>query len=99
MAKTAQQIYDSIKDYMGKVGRPYYLWYAGIAADAQSRLFDEHRVSMTTGNWVYDKCANNQDARTVEEWLLKLGCDGGIGGGDQTSTQVYAYLKTSNTKP
>jgi hypothetical protein len=95
---TAQEVFDGITGHMDSKGKPYSAWYAGIASDARTRLFVDHNVSEPKGEWAYYTCANNQDARTVEEALLKLGCDGGPGGGDKASTQVYAYVKTSTTR-
>lgn len=99
MAKTAQQVFDGIKEYVDNQGKPYAAWYAGITSDIETRLFADHDVSRTSDKWVYDECENNQGARNVEDALLKLGCDGGSGGGDQSSTHVYAYLKSPSTKP
>jgi len=99
MAVTAQQVFNEIKAYIDKQGKPYSAWYAGIASDAKTRLFVDHNVSRTNDKWVYDQCTNNQSARNVEDALLKLGCDGGSGGGDQSSTYVYAYLKLPSTTP
>lgn len=98
MAETVQQVYDGIKAYIDNQGQPYSSWYAGIASNAETRLFTDHNVSRENDKCVHNQCAGNQDARNVEAVLLKLGCDGG-GGGDQSSTHVYAYLKSPNTKP
>jgi hypothetical protein len=99
MGKTAHQVYEGIKGYMDKQGKPYPAWYAGIASDAKTRLFVGHNVSEANGKWAYDQCSTNQDARDAEAALLNLGCEGGSGGGDQSSTYVYAYFKTPGTKP
>lgn len=99
MAIPAQQAYDEIKAYIDKQDSPYPSWYAGIASDTRSRLFEEHNVSEKDDFWIYRKCPNDQSARNAEEALLKLGCDGAPGGGDESTTSVYAYLKSSNTNP
>jgi hypothetical protein len=99
MAISAQQAYDEIKSHIDKSGEPYRNWYAGIATDARKRLFEDHNVSEENGWWTYRTCSTDKDARAVEEALFKLGCDGDVGGGDESTTAVYAYLKTSTTNP
>ena len=98
MAKSAQQIYNEIVAFMKEQGREYSSWYCGIASDPKDRLFREHNVSKENG-WVHHQCNNDTDARAVEEALLKLGCDGGRGGGDETTIHVYAYIKKARTNP
>jgi hypothetical protein len=99
MAMSAQQAFDKIKAHIDKIGKPYSSWYVGITADPEARLFKDHNVSRENDAWTYQNCHTNEDARNVESLLLSFGCDGGSGGGDNTSTYVYAYLKTTNTKP
>jgi hypothetical protein len=99
MATSAQRAFDEIKAYIDKLGWPYSAWYAGIASNVETRLFTDHNISRSDDKWVYDGCPNNQGARSVESELLKLGCDGGSGGGDQSSTYAYAYLKSHGTNP
>jgi hypothetical protein len=99
MAIPPQQAYNEIKAFIDKRGKPYRSWYAGIAADARKRLFQEHHVSEKDDQWIYRQCPNDQGARDVEEALIKLGCDGETGGGDESTTSVYAYLKSANTNP
>jgi hypothetical protein len=95
---SAQEAFDKIKAYIDK-RKPYSNWYVGITSDPKSRLFTDHNVSEEKDAWIYQRCYGNEDARSVESSLLSYGCDGGSGGGDMTSTYVYAYLKASHTKP
>ena len=99
MAISAQQAYNEIKAYIDKSGEPYRSWYVGIASSPRNRLFEDHNVSEENGRWIYRTCSTDKDARAVEEALLKLDCDGDVGGGDESTTAVYAYVKTSNTNP
>src|SRR5574337_1411679 len=94
---TAQEAYDQIVAYIKQHGVAYSNWYAGIASDARTRLFTEHSVSEKEGRWIYRTFSTNQAAHNAEDALHKLGCDGASGGGDSSTTQVYAYLKTSST--
>lgn len=96
--KTAQQIYDSLLEYMNGYINPKSSWYAGIASSPRDRLFSDHNVDEKHGQWRYDTCESSDDARAVEEALLKLGCKGGGGGGDHTTKACYAYLITPSTR-
>jgi hypothetical protein len=94
---TAQQVYYEILAHMKKQGGPYRSWYIGITSDVEKRLFIEHKVNKDGDWWIFRACQDNSKARSVEEALLQLGCDGGPGGGDRTSTHLYANLITSTT--
>lgn len=99
MANHEQRAYDKIKTYIDKQGKPYKSWYVGIASNARKRLFEDHNVLKEADLWVYDQCPNDKGARSVEAALLKLGCEGETGGGDESTTYIYAYLKSLNTNP
>jgi len=98
-AQDAQQVYDKIVAHIKKQGGAYSTWYCGIASDWEDRLFNDHQVPREDHWWIALQCYNNTDARAVESALLKLGCDGSAGGGDQTTVYVYAYLKGTMTNP
>ena len=99
MAKTAKEAYDEILAHIQKEGSSYPSWYCGITGDVEQRLFEEHGVPEKEHWFAYRNCSSDDDARNVEDALLRLGCDGGPGGGDSDSTYVYAYLKTNVTTP
>lgn len=96
---TTQEAYDQIVAYIMSHGGTDRTWYAGISADAKQTLLVDYLVPENRSSWVYRICSSDTAARNVEDALLKLGCDGDIGGGDTSSIQVYAYKKTSTTKP
>jgi hypothetical protein len=98
MAKSAQQVYDEIKSFIDSHNN-YPTWCSGIASNPRERLFQDHNVSEKSDYWIYRQCQSEQSARNVEEALLKLGCDGGTGGGDESTVYVYAYRKSTNTNP
>jgi len=99
-ADTAQQAYDIIVAHINQQqGWTFSSWYCGIASDPESTLFSRHSVSRQGGLYISRPCISDQDARAVEKELIKGGCDGGEGGGDQNSIHVYAYLKTPTTNP
>ncbi|WKZ28526.1 MAG: hypothetical protein QY323_03210 [Patescibacteria group bacterium] len=72
-------------------------WYVGIAANPRKRLFEDHGVA-ENGAWIFNDAGHDQHARDTETYLLDQGFDGGSGGGDGTTTYVYAFRKTSSTK-
>ena len=97
--ETAQEVYNEIVDHIKKRGGAYSSWYCGIASDWEDRVFNQHQVPRQNHWWIAHQCYDNESARNVETSLLKLGCDGGAGGGDNTTVYVYAYLKGSMTNP
>lgn len=99
MARTAQEAYEEILAHIRKQGGTFSNWYCGITANIESRLFGDHGVPRKEHWFAYRECTSSEGARNVEKAFLGHGCDGGTGGGDDTAVYVYAYLKTSITKP
>ena len=97
--KPTKDVYNEIAALINKQGGAYSTWYCGIASDWEDRLFNEHQVSRTNSWWIALQCYNNAAARNVEKALLELGCDGGAGGGDETTIYAYAYLKSAVANP
>lgn len=96
---SVQQAITDINAYIRRQGGAYRSWYCGVAANPSDRLFDDHNVSEQYGAWIYLPLATDAQAREVEKYFLRAGCDGGPGGGDHRSRFVYAYKKTSGTNP
>ena len=94
-----QDVLDEIVVHIDKQGGAYSGWYCGITADIESRLHGDHKVPHKDHWFITRACENETDARVVEASLIRLGCDGAPGGGDETTRYVYAYLKTSTTDP
>lgn len=94
MAKTPGVIVTEIKAHAGS---SYSTWYAGIAADARDRMFVAHKVDEQNGGWIIRTAGTNADARTAETALHTAGFEGGRGGGDSATKQVYAYKITNTT--
>lgn len=94
-----QNIINDIKKYINEnVMCNYKKYYVGISNDPRRRLFNEHNVN-EKGVWIICPADSDTVARDVEKYFLDLGMDGGPGGGDETATYVYCYLKTSTTQP
>ena len=96
-SKTAQEIYNEITAHIKSSPYGTSSWYAGITQDVDQRLFGAHNVPRK-GAYIYREALTSNNARRVEEALIKWGCDGGNGGGDSDAVYVYAYLKTAGTK-
>lgn len=96
---TKQQITLEIKAYIDAQHTVYSNWYVGITNDAEKRLFSEHGVDKDKDYWIFRTADSNADARSIEDYFInQLRTDGGSGGGDYSSTKVYAYLKNSHTR-
>ncbi len=98
MAYTAQQIISDINNYMKQHGGTNANWYVGIATDPGQRLFNDHNVMENNDLWIYRQAISSNVARSVEKAYLDAGCSGGPGGGDDSTSYVYAYKKTRSTK-
>lgn len=98
MAKTAQDAYNDTLSHIQSQGGPLSNWYCGITSNISNRLFGDHNVPEENHWFIFRECVNSEAARAVEKALLDQGCDGGPGGGDNSSVYVYAYLKSNITK-
>ncbi len=98
-AISKEEAYNLIVAHIKKQGGAYSGWYCGIASDWEERLFNEHKVPRKDHSRTTQKCFTSDNARAVENASLRLGCDGGVGGGDRTTVYVYAYLKGTMTNP
>jgi hypothetical protein len=92
---TAQQIYNEILAYVGT--SRFADWYVGITNNVEDRLFGAHSVNRQFGAWYHTLALDANHSRSVEQALLNIGFDGGNGGGDNTTTYVYAFRKDPGT--
>ena len=88
-----------ITAHIKKEGSALNNWYAGITSDIESRLFGAHKVPRKNHWFIFREATSARAAREIEDALLKAGLDGNTGGGDDASTYVYCYKKTSITEP
>ena len=96
--KTLQDIANEIIAHVNSCGKPWSSWYVGIASDPGARLFTDHKVSTQNGAWIYRDAGSEDGARKIEKYLLDTySAKGDTGGGDSTTTWVYAYYITSTT--
>ncbi|MDD4287500.1 MAG: hypothetical protein PHO20_00845 [Candidatus Peribacteraceae bacterium] len=96
---TATSIFQEIENHRHKCGGSPSSWYAGIAADPEDRLFNEHGVTKGQDAWIYRDAGTSSASRAIEKALLDLGYDGGGGGGDGDTRYIYAYKKSYRTNP
>ncbi len=96
---STQQIIDEVKTYIADCGGSYNVWYVGITSDINQRLFVDHGVNKEGDKGIYRTADSAENARSAEDLLHNLGCDGDSGGGDYTSRIVYCYKKNSHTNP
>ncbi len=99
LPQSAEVLCDEVVYHMSEKGEPYSAWYCGIASDWEGRLFNKHKVPRDAPWYIVGQCYSTADARSIERYLLELGCDGGGGGDDRPAVYVYAYLKTRETEP
>lgn len=100
MAKTEQEIITDILNHIKNEGSSFSKWYVGIASDIKKRLFGDHKVPEKDHWFIYRNASSSDVARKIEKHFIdKHGTSGGPGGGDNTTTYVYAYKMTSITEP
>ena len=98
MTYTAAEIIDAIETYVDEHGGDWCEWYIGIAADAEDRLFSDHKVCKKEDDWIRKKARTSRIARDVEAYLIeKHDAHGGPRGGDENTRTVYAYRITFYT--
>ncbi len=95
---TLQEFADQFSKYIQENGNNPSQWYVGIASDPEDRLFNDHNVPKIQHPFIYDNAQTEENARAVEKYLVdSLGTKGNPGGGDKSTTWVYAYLITQQT--
>lgn len=96
--KTVAEIIADIESYIRNNGGVYKGWYAGVASDPRTRLFNDHSVNEKGDAWIFRDCGTDTAARKVEDYFLAKGCDGDTGGGDRSTKYVYAYKANAHTR-
>ncbi|HOW51110.1 MAG TPA: hypothetical protein PLV42_03580 [bacterium] len=99
MPLTKGQIMADISEYIRWIGGSFGNCYVGISKDAVDRLLNGHNVDLRdNGAYRHYQAASSDEARSIERAFLKLGVQGGDGGGDDDSDMVYVYKITTQTK-
>ena len=99
MVKDEETIKADVRQYVANNGNDPSVWYAGVAEDAEDRLFQDHNVTKEGGAWIYRIAVSRDVADRIEKYLTDtLKMKGGPGGGSEKSVYVYAYKITATTK-
>lgn len=98
LSTNAQRIIREIEEYIVRCGGVYGNWYVGIASSPASRLFQDHNVN-EQGAWIHIGANSSDEARSIEDYFHNVRhTQGAGGGGDNTTTFVYAYMITQSTR-
>ena len=95
MTKTKGEIISQFRQFIRNNGGPLRSWYVGITEEPRNRL-QAHSVK---NGYIYVRASSHAVAREIEKHFIRLGTDGGPGGGDADARYVYAYKKMSYTNP
>lgn len=71
--------------------------YIGVTNNAEKRLFQDHNVDREEDDYIVCQSRSANEARTIEGYFQELGASGFNGGGNDTSSIVYAYRKRGYT--
>jgi len=92
------QIMNEVRIHMGKYGGKFQDWYAGVAANAKEKLFNDHGVKETGDAWICRQCVNDVTARQIERYFMKKGCKGGPVDEEESTRFFYAYMMQPHTR-
>jgi hypothetical protein len=93
-----QLIVNEVVTHMCKYAGKYQDWYAGVAANAKEKLFNDHGVKETGDAWICRDCVNDVTARQVERYFMKRGCKGGPVDEGESTRYFYAYIMQPHTR-
>ena len=100
--KKQPEVYNAIQQitmYINAHDPTYEHWYIGIAKDPNKRLFQQHSVDKTWGDFLVIETSSDEIAREVESYFTETSpIQGGPRGGNEASKYVYIYKITLNTK-
>jgi hypothetical protein len=99
MTAIQTEIIQNIEERVNRWGG-YRACYVGITKDVERRLFQEHGVDREDPSDYFATDAGTFfNARAIEDYFVNQGCSGARGGGDVDTTIIYAYRKTTSTRP
>ena len=97
-ALKASEMVREILVFVDAHGLPRESWYAGVSSTPWARLHDGHGLRINDPRNIWD-AGSETVARQVERELLRLGFDGGTGGGNDIGPKfVYVFLQRSHTR-
>ena len=98
MSLDSKTILAQINTHMNRSGISNRQWYVGITSDIEQRLFHSHGVPRSNYWYIFREAHNANEARLIMDAYHKAGCKGVGGHGDATSTFVYAYVTSAQTR-
>jgi hypothetical protein len=101
MVYSVQQIKYELLGYIKEFDQAFENWFVGIAEDPRKAMAEIHGLNLDTDHRIYKQALSLAAARTVQLYFLeRLKTDGvAITRGHENLDCVYAYHKTSHTKP
>lgn len=72
--------------------------YIGITKDPERRLFNEHKITDEGYCWTCIEAEDVDTAREAELHFIRMGMEGGPGGGDNKTKFVYCFYKKQGNK-
>jgi len=100
MLYSGKQIVGRITGHIKKRGGTFPGWIVGITNKPRLHLFRKHRVREEGDAWIYLHAQSSKVARGVQRFLVKrLRLVEAPGSAIPEADFVYAYKKSSNTKP
>lgn len=101
MVFSVQQIKYELLGYIKEFDQAFENWFVGIAEDPRRVLADIHGLDLDRDHWIYKQALSFAAARTVQLYFLeRLKTDGiAVIHGNENLDCVYAYRKTSHTRP
>lgn len=98
MSLDSKTILAQINTHMNRSGISNRRWYVGITSDIEQCLFRDHGVPKSGYWYIFREAHNADEARVIADAYHKAGCKGSGGGVNATSTIVYAYVTSAQTK-
>lgn len=95
-----QILVQAVKEHIDSFGKRYDEWYVGISKNPVKRLVDQHNVNLSNRTLTYFEGKREASVREAEQQLIRMGLQGGTGGGDGTGNckYIYTYMPSASTK-
>lgn len=90
---------EAIARIMAFIRPPFTDWYVGITSKPLHRVFQDHKVPLKSKSHTCIKCSTAYIAWEIERFFLEELKTSGGPRGDDTSVFVYAFKRTTDTKP
>lgn len=100
MVHSGKQIVSRIRGHIRKRGGVFAKWFVGVSKEPRSRLFVNHAVRKKGDYWILVRAESSVVAQRVKSFLVaKVGMAAVKDAAGKNPDFVYAYMKSSHTKP